>query len=199
MTARHSAAVARYSRAMARAMDFSRQEEELVHTAGLLHDIGKFAFPDSILLADARLTDEQWEQVKRHPEDGAGIVRRIDGYGPVAEVVLAHHERWDGTGYPRGLAGEAIPKPARLIAVADTYDVITARDSYRKPVPPEEAIAELRRVAGRQLDPDVVDTFVALLTAGDLSFRHGDDADFEAELGFNNRVRAHAQPLPRTR
>ena len=71
-------------------------------------------------------------------------MRRIDGYGPVAEVVLAHHERWDGSGYPRGLAGEAIPKPARLIAVADTYDVITARDSYRKPVPPEEAIAELR-------------------------------------------------------
>ena len=144
-------------------MDWSREEEELVHTAGLLHDIGKFAFPDSILLADARLTDEQWEQVKRHPEDGAGIVRRIDGYGPVAEVVLAHHERWDGTGYPRGLAGEAIPKPARLIAVADTYDVITARDSYRKPVPPEEAVAELRRVAGRQLDPEVVDVFVELL------------------------------------
>ena len=180
-------------------MGWSREEEELVHTAGLLHDIGKFAFPDSILLADARLTDEQWEQVKRHPEDGAGIVRRIDGYGPVAEVVLAHHERWDGSGYPRGLAGEAIPKPARLIAVADTYDVITARDSYRKPVTPEEAIAELRRVAGRQLDPEVVDVFVGLLTAGDLSFRHGDDADFEAELGFNHRVRAHAQPLPRTR
>ena len=100
MTARHSAAVARYSRAMARALGWSREEEELVHTAGLLHDIGKFAFPDSILLADARLTDEQWEQVKRHPEDGAGIVRRIDGYGPVAEVVLAHHERWDGTRLP---------------------------------------------------------------------------------------------------
>ena len=126
-------------------------------------------------------------------------MRRIDGYGPVAEVVLAHHERWDGSGYPRGLAGEAIPKPARLIAVADTYDVITARDSYRKPVSAEEAIAELRRVAGRQLDPEVVEVFVELLTAGDLSFRHGDDADFEAELGFGHRVRAHAQPLPRTR
>ena len=100
MTARHSAAVARYSRAMARALGWSREEEELVHTAGLLHDIGKFAFPDSILLADARLTDEQWEAVKRHPEDGAGIVRRIDGYGPVAEIVLAHHERWDGTRLP---------------------------------------------------------------------------------------------------
>jgi putative nucleotidyltransferase with HDIG domain len=198
MTARHSAAVARYSRAMARAMNWSREDEELVHTAGLLHDIGKFAFPDSILLADKRLTDEQWEAVKRHPEDGAGIVRRIDGYGPVADVVLAHHERWDGTGYPRALAGEQIPKPARLIAVADTYDVMTARDSYRKPVSTEDAISELRRVAGGQLDPEVVEVFIGLLTAGDLSFRHGDDADFEAELGFHQRVRAHAQPLPGT-
>jgi putative nucleotidyltransferase with HDIG domain len=194
MTARHSAAVARYARAMARALGLPTQEEELVHTAGLLHDIGKFAFPDSILLANERLSDAQWEAVKRHPEDGAGIVRRIDGYGPVADVVLAHHERWDGTGYPRSLAGEEIPKAARLIAVADTYDVITARDSYRKPITSEAAIVELRRVAGTQLDPEVVELFIELLTAGDLSFRHGDDADFEAELGFRHRVRAHALP-----
>ena len=138
-------------------------EQELVHTAGLLHDIGKFAFPDSILLADSRLTDEQWEAVSRHPEDGARIVRRVEGYGPVADIVLSHHERWDGRGYPRGLAGEAIPLAARLIAVADTYDVITARDSYRKPVSAEEAVAELRRVAGSQLDPRVVEALAAVL------------------------------------
>lgn len=197
MTARHSAAVARYARAMAAALGLDEAEQDLVHTAGLLHDIGKFAFRDEILLADARLTDEQWEIVKRHPEDGAAIVRRIDGYGPVAEIVAAHHERWDGRGYPRGLAGEQIPLPARLIAVADTYDVITARDSYRKPVPVAEAIHELRRVAGHQLDPQVVEVFIALLTAGDLSFGHGDDADFEHELGFGRLVHAHA--LPRTR
>ena len=110
MTARHSAAVARYARAMAQALGWTREEQDLVHTAGLLHDIGKFAFPDTILLADSRLTDEQWEAVKRHPEDGARIVRRIDGYAPVAEIVHAHHERWDGRGYPRGLAGEEIPR-----------------------------------------------------------------------------------------
>jgi putative nucleotidyltransferase with HDIG domain len=194
MTARHSAAVARYARAMARALGESAEYEELTHTAGLLHDIGKFAFPDSILLAPSRLTADQWDAVKRHPEDGAGIVRRIDGYGPVADVVLAHHERWDGTGYPRALAGAAIPLASRIIAVADTYDVLTARDSYRKPVSSELAIVELRRVAGSQLDPEVVETFIELLTAGDLSFRHGDDADFEAELGFGQRVRAHALP-----
>ena len=196
MTARHSAAVARYARAIAAALGMDSDEQDLVHTAGLLHDIGKFAFRDEILLADSQLTDEQWEAVKRHPEDGARIVRRIDGYAPVAEIVLAHHERWDGRGYPRGLAGEQIPRPARLIAVADTYDVITARDSYRKPVSTAEAIRELRRVAGHQLDPEVVESFVGLLTAGDLSFGHGDDADFERELSFGTLVHAHA--LPRT-
>ncbi|RKQ93436.1 putative nucleotidyltransferase with HDIG domain [Solirubrobacter pauli] len=196
MTARHSAAVARYARALAEALGWSEDEQELVHTAALLHDIGKFAFPDSILLADARLTDEQWEAVKRHPEDGANIVRRIDGYGPVAEIVHAHHERWDGRGYPRALAGEEIPVGARLLAVADTYDVITARDSYRKPISPTDAVAELRRVSGHQLDPTVVEVFISLLTAGELRFAHGDDADFEAELAFGRRVHAHA--LPRT-
>ena len=199
MTARHSAAVARYSRAMAQALGWTAEQQDLVHTAALLHDIGKFAFPDSILLADSRLTDEQWEAVKRHPEDGARIVRRLDGYGPVAEIVHAHHERWDGRGYPRGLAEEDIPAAARLIAVADTYDVITARDSYRTPRSSQEAIDELRRVAGHQLDPTVVKTFIELLTTGDLSFAHGDDADFERELSFGRRVHAHAQPLPRTR
>src|SRR3954453_19756467 len=184
MTARHSAAVARYARAMAQALGWTVEEQELVHTAALLHDIGKFAFPDSILLADSRLSDEQWEAVKRHPEDGARIVRRLDGYGRIAEIVHSHHERWDGTGYPRGLSGEAIPRGARLIAGADTYDVISARDSYRKPLSVPEAIEELERSAGGQLDAAVVDVFVGLLTSGDLSFGHGDDADFERELRF---------------
>ena len=113
MTARHSAAVARYARAMAQALGWPREPSRSSSTPpALLHDIGKFAFPDSILLADSRLTHEQWEAVKRHPEDGARIVQRLDGYGPVAEIVHAHHERWDGNGYPRGLAGEEIP-PAR--------------------------------------------------------------------------------------
>ena len=160
MTARHSAAVARYARAMAKALGWSTEEQDLVHTAGLLHDIGKFAFPDTILLADTRLTDEQWEQVKRHPEDGAAIVRRIDGYAPGG----GDHPR-----PPRALGRPRLPAlasrrrdPVRgaAIAVADTYDVITARDSYRKPISAQEAIAELRRVAGSQLDPHVVEVFI---------------------------------------
>jgi putative nucleotidyltransferase with HDIG domain len=197
MTARHSAAVARYARELAWELGLEREEAELVHTAGLLHDIGKFSFPDPILLAEPQLQGDQWEIVKRHPADGARIVRLLDGYGPVADIILSHHERWDGDGYPRGLAGEQIPLAARLISVADTYDVLTARDSYRHPVSSDEAVAELRRVAGRQLDATVVEAFVRLLSAKDISFRHADDAEFEAELAFETRVRAYARPRRR--
>jgi putative nucleotidyltransferase with HDIG domain len=193
MTARHSAAVARYAREMAVALGRPPGEQELAHTAGLLHDIGKFAFPDSILLAQRPLTAEQWEVVRQHPADGARLVQRVDGYGPVAEIVLSHHEQWDGSGYPRALAGEAMPLAARLISVADAYDVLTARDSYRRPISSGDAVAELRRVAGRQFDPQVVETFAGILASKDLSFRHGDDADFEAELAFERRVRTHAR------
>ena len=193
MTARHSAAVARYAREIALAMGRPDDEIELVHTAGLLHDIGKFAFPDAILLAERRLTEDQREIVRRHPADGARIVRRVEGYGPVADIILSHHERWDGTGYPRRLAGEEIPLAARMISVADTYDVLTARDSYRHPVSPEAAVLELRRVAGTQLDPALVDVFADLLASHRLSFRHGDDADFEAELAFDHRVRDYVR------
>ena len=189
MTARHSAAVARYARAMAVELGLSAQMQELVHTAGLLHDIGKFAFPDSILLAERPLSEEQWEIIRRHPGDGARIVRRVEGYGPVADIVLSHHERWDGAGYPRNLAGEEIPLAARLIAAADAYDVLTARDSYRRPVSPAAAVAELRRKAGSQFDPEVIEVFTRVLESQQLSFGHADDVDFEAELAFEHRVR----------
>jgi putative nucleotidyltransferase with HDIG domain len=194
MTARHSAAVARYAREMARAIGLPPVEQELVHTAGLLHDIGKFIFPDSILLADTRLTDEQFEIVKRHPEQGAKLVKRIDGYGRVAEIIHAHHERIDGRGYPRGLAGEEIPIASRIISIADTYDVMTSRDSYRKPVSPQEAIAELRRVADSQLDARLVEVFIELVERRTIRFKHADDAEFERELNFESRVRDHAAP-----
>jgi putative nucleotidyltransferase with HDIG domain len=194
MTARHSAAVARYARALAREAGCSVQEQELVHTAGLLHDIGKFIFPDRILLADSRLTDEDWEIVKCHPYQGAKIVRNVEGYGPVADIILGHHERVDGKGYPRGLREEQIPLLSRMISIADTYDVMTARDSYRKPVSRAEAVAELRRVAGAQLDAHLVALFVAMVERGDLVFRHGDDADFDAELDFERRVIEYAAP-----
>jgi len=194
MTARHSAAVARYARAIAEEIGCTAAEQELVHTAGLLHDIGKFAFPDRILLASRKLDDDDWNIVRTHPYQGARLVRRIDGYGPVAEIILAHHERIDGRGYPRGLVGEDIPLFSRMISIADTYDVMTARDSYRRPVPQAEAIAELRRVSGAQLDGRLVEVFIHILEHRALAFQHTTDADFELELDFDRRVSGYAVP-----
>jgi putative nucleotidyltransferase with HDIG domain len=196
MTARHSAAVARYSREIARELGLSEREQDVVHTAALLHDIGKFIFPDSILFADTKLTKEQFEIVRMHPEQGARLVARIDGYGPIAEIILAHHERIDGRGYPNGLVGEQIPIAARIISVADTYDVMTSRDSYRDPVSAREAIDELRRVSDAQLDASVVETFIGLLEQRSVTFRHADDADFERELNLERRVEDYAAPRP---
>jgi putative nucleotidyltransferase with HDIG domain len=194
MTARHSAAVARFSREIARELGLSERDQDVVHTAALLHDIGKFIFPDSILFANSRLTADEMEIVRRHPEQGARLVARIEGYGPVAEIILAHHERIDGDGYPNGLIGEQIPLAARIISVSDTYDVMTSRDSYRDPVSSREAIEELRRVSHAQLDANVVETFIELLERRSVTFRHADDADFERELNLERRVRDYAAP-----
>jgi putative nucleotidyltransferase with HDIG domain len=194
MTARHSAAVARYSRAIAQRAGYSRREEELVHIAALLHDIGKFILPDRILKANVPLTDEDWMLIKRHPQQGARVVSSLDGYGPVAEIILAHHERIDGKGYPRGLLGDEIPELSRIISVADTYDVMTARDSYRTPMSSYDAIQELRRVAGKQLDARFVEVFIELLEGKDVSFQHGEAADFEKELALESRIAETASP-----
>jgi putative nucleotidyltransferase with HDIG domain len=194
MTARHAAAVARYARELAREMGRDESEQDLVHTAGLLHDIGKFALPDSILHAEV-LSDKDWAVIRRHPQDGATLVGRLDGYGPVADAILYHHEHVDGSGYPAGLIGNEIPLASRIIAVCSTYDTLTARETYRSPMTPQDAIAELRRVAGRQLDGEVVDSFIAMLERdGPVTSAHGDDANFETELAFERRARKIAQP-----
>jgi putative nucleotidyltransferase with HDIG domain len=196
MTARHAAAVARYARELARELGCDEAEQDLVHTAGLLHDIGKFALPDSILHAEV-LSDQDWAVIRRHPQDGATLVGRLDGYGPVADAILYHHEHVDGSGYPAGLIGNEIPLPSRIIAVCSTYDTLTARETYRSPMTPQDAIAELRRVSGRQLDPELVESFIAMLEReGPVTSAHGDDADFEVELAFERRARKIAQPAP---
>jgi putative nucleotidyltransferase with HDIG domain len=188
MTARHSAAVARYAREIAASAGLSEEDQELAHTAGLLHDIGKFILSDRILKGREKLTEEDWEEIRRHPYEGSRIVSEIDGYQPVGDIILAHHERIDGLGYPRGLQGDEIPVISRIISVADTYDVMTARDSYREPVSPLEAMEELRRVSGTQLDGRFVELFISILEKQDVAYRHGEDADFEAELALDRRI-----------
>jgi putative nucleotidyltransferase with HDIG domain len=193
-TARHAAAVARYAREFAEELDRDEAEQELVHTAGLLHDIGKFALPDHILRAEV-LSDADWAVIRRHPQDGATLVGRLDGYGPVADAILYHHEHVDGSGYPAGLIGNEIPLASRILAICSTYDTLTARETYRSPMTPKDAIAEMRRVSGRQLDGDLVERFIGMLEReGPVITVHGDDADFEAELAFGRRARKIAQP-----
>jgi putative nucleotidyltransferase with HDIG domain len=192
-TARHAASVARLARALAGELSLSQQDQDLVATAGLLHDIGKFALPDRILSA-GELSDEDLATVRRHSQDGARLVGRLDGYGPVAEIILYHHERIDGTGYPAGLIGREIPLLARTIAVCETYDTLTASNSYRTAVTPVEAFVELRRVAGRQLDADLVDRLIVMVQRDPAAFAVEAVADSEAELEFARLARAMAQP-----
>jgi putative nucleotidyltransferase with HDIG domain len=197
MTARHSAAVARYSREIATKAGLSDEEQELVHSAGLLHDIGKFVLPDDILKSSRRrLGDVEWAQIHKHPLEGARIVSQIDGYAPIGDLILAHHERLDGTGYPRGLTADEIPEGAKIIAVADTYDAMTARDSYREPVSSQEAIFELRRVSGTQLDGRFVEAFIEVLKDKDIAYRQGQDVDFETELALDRRIHDYVAATP---
>ncbi len=194
-TARHAAAVARYARKLALEVGCDETEQDVAHTAGLLHDIGKFALPDRILHADV-LSDEDWAVVRRHPQDGATLVGRLDGYGPVADAILYHHEHVDGSGYPAGLIGNEIPLISRIIAICSTYDTLTARDSYRSPMTPQDALTEMRRVSGRQLDAELLTTFIEMLeSSGPVTAAEGDEASFEDELAFGRRAQKFAQPL----
>jgi putative nucleotidyltransferase with HDIG domain len=190
MTARHSAAVARYARELAAATGASVAQQRQVHTGGLLHDIGKFFLPNSILQSERGLTAQDWELVKRHPGESAGIVAHVPGYDAVARAIRHHHERIDGAGYPDGLRGTEIPWVSRAISVADTYDAMTARDSYSPRRSVEGAVAELQRVAGTQLDARLVESFVELLGNRGVAFDHADDADFEAELAVEHSFSA---------
>jgi HD-GYP domain-containing protein (c-di-GMP phosphodiesterase class II) len=176
-----------------------------VHTAALLHDIGKVELSDRILKGDQSLSLADWGVIRKHPERGATLVSRIDGYADVAEVIRAHHERVDGTGYPYGLSSDQIPALARIVAIADAYDVMTARDSYRTPGTSTDAVTELRRAAGTQFDIEFVSVFVELLAGKDVRYRHGEDADFDAELarekhvygpGVDGRRFGRSEPLP---
>jgi putative nucleotidyltransferase with HDIG domain len=186
--ARHCAAVARFARDIAKAVGMSEAECELAHTAGLLHDIGRFALSDRVAERGRTLTDEDWMAIQRHPELGADVLRDLGMYGPVAEIVIAHHERIDGRGYPAGLSEEEIPEIAKIISVAEVYDTLTASDTYRTQMSSFEALTELRRVAGTQVDSQYVEVLASLLSGEGVEYRHADTADFDAELDMERRI-----------
>jgi putative nucleotidyltransferase with HDIG domain len=193
--ARHAAAVARFARDIAEEVGMSEQDCELAHTAGLLHDIGHFALSDRVAERGRPLTEDDWTAIQRHPELGAEILQDLGGYGPVAEIILAHHERIDGRGYPKQVPGDRIPTIAKIVAVAEVYDTLTASDTYRTPMSSFEAMNELRRVAGSQLESRYVEALVALLGGEGVEYRHADAADFDRELDMERRIReAGARP-----
>jgi diguanylate cyclase (GGDEF)-like protein/putative nucleotidyltransferase with HDIG domain len=157
----HSKAVCRYSIELAEAAGYSPEEIQIIRSAALLHDIGKLNLPDSILTKREPLTDTEWDMIKHHPELGARILKYIVGLRGCVDAVLFHHERYDGKGYPRGLSGEDIPRDARIMAIADSYDAMTSERGYKKRAfTEEEALRELKACAGTQFDPELVDLFI---------------------------------------
>ena len=159
-TSGHSARVTRYAVNTARAMNLRDDFCEKLTLVCLLHDIGKIGVPDSILLNRGILNDEEFSIIAEHPRIGARIVSQIESMGEDVAAILHHHERYDGDGYPDGLAEKDIPLSSRILAVADTFDAMTSRRPYRDAVSCEEAVAELIRCSGGQFDPDVVKAFL---------------------------------------
>jgi HD-GYP domain-containing protein (c-di-GMP phosphodiesterase class II) len=135
--------------------------------------------------------------IHRHPYDGATLVGKLDGYGPVADAILYHHERVDGAGYPAGLIGNEIPLASRIVAICSTYDAMTAQDTLTPRMSGADAIDELRRIAGGQLDAELVELFIGMLERDGADFARAEDADFETEFAFERRVQTMAQPTSR--
>lgn len=168
-TAGHSSRVTEYALTMGEAIGMSNEMMEALRVAGLLHDLGKIGVPDSILNKIGSLTEEEREAVERHPSVGGAILQRAPQFEQIAPAVLFHHERWDGTGYPEGLANEDIPVSARILAIADSFDAMTSDRPYRKAMTMEEALDELKANAGTQFDPRLVDVFCRRMAARDLA------------------------------
>jgi HD-GYP domain-containing protein (c-di-GMP phosphodiesterase class II) len=156
--------VAEYSVAIGKELGLDASSLSIVEIAGRIHDVGKITVPDSVLLKPGRLSPHEFEQMKHHAARGEHIAKSSAVLTPVARVIRAHHERYEGNGYPDGVRGDAIPFEARIIAVADTFDALTSTRVYRPMRPWSEAVAELERVAGTQLDPICVAAFVRYLT-----------------------------------
>ncbi len=161
-TRQHSEEVAVVAHTLALGLGLPPCMADHIHIAGHLHDIGKIGIPDAVLQKPGKLTDDEWELIRRHPKMGADIIRPVNflAASGVVEMVYHHHERWDGKGYPRGLGGDRIPLGSRIIAVADTLSAMLQDRPYREKLGFRQAAAEITANAGRQFDPTVVEVFV---------------------------------------
>ncbi|MCM1046610.1 MAG: HD-GYP domain-containing protein [Candidatus Gastranaerophilales bacterium] len=159
----HSERVADYSRKIAARLDLSEQEQQDIYWMGLLHDIGKIGIPDTIINKTGKLTDEEYKVIQQHPVIGVDILNTISDIPHIADGTRSHHEKYDGTGYPDGLSGENIPFVARIIGVADAYDAMTSKRSYRDVLPQEVVRAEIVKGRGTQFDPQCADIMLAMM------------------------------------
>jgi diguanylate cyclase (GGDEF)-like protein/putative nucleotidyltransferase with HDIG domain len=159
----HSRKVSTYAVALAEAIRLPPEEVSRVGTAALLHDIGKIGVPDQVLNKKEELNEEDWEAIKSHPRLGATIVGNIPNLAPCVSIILHHHERWDGTGYPEGLKGEQISVQARILAIADSFEAMSSARPHRPALSLEEAVKEVRQGAGLQFDPKLVEVFIGIV------------------------------------
>ena len=159
----HSDRVSEYSVLIGERLGLSEEQIKTLRIGGLFHDIGKIGIPDSILLKPAKLTDEEYSQIKNHPSIGAHILGSAAIFQDIIPIVKHHHERYDGNGYPSKLKGEEIPYLARIAAVADTFDAMTSRRSYRGPIDVEHVKEEIKRCEGTQFDPQIAEVFIEIL------------------------------------
>ncbi len=162
-TRRHSTRVAEYAGMIATEMGCSEEELDLINVAGMLHDIGKIGIRDDILLKPGRLTDEEFEKIKEHPAIGADIITNMGLWDREVDIIRHHHERFDGNGYPDGLAGNAIPRLARIMSVADCFDAMASNRPYRKRMERTLVLKIIRENSGTQFDPEAVDAFFRIV------------------------------------
>ena len=159
----HSSRVAEYSKMIAAHCGYSKEDQNEIYMAGLLHDVGKIGVPDEVINKQSKLTDEEFELIKKHPVIGNSILESIKERPKLAIGARWHHERYDGKGYPDGLAGKNIPDVARIIAVADAYDAMTSKRSYRDVLPREKVIEEIKTHSGTQFDPVFAQAMLELI------------------------------------
>jgi response regulator RpfG family c-di-GMP phosphodiesterase len=159
-TSQHSTRVTNLSLSMGNYLKLSEDDRDVLYIAASLHDIGKVGIPDSILLKNGKLTDEEFEVIKRHPDIGADILKPLPPMARETEIIRCHHERYDGKGYPSGIGGEEIPFLSRIIALADAYDAMTTDRPYRNGLPVDKAIEEITRCMGGQFDPELAKLFI---------------------------------------
>jgi len=167
----HSLRVSRMAEATAKHIGLSAEECEQVRLAGLFHDIGKIGISDTILLKEGPLTDEEFEEIKRHPIYSYRILKPVDPFDNVLRGVLYHHENWDGSGYPYGISEDKIPLPAMIIHVVDSFDAMTSQRSYRDPMSNESALEEIRNKVGTMYKKEVAEAFLDAFEANKIPVR----------------------------